>query len=320
MRKPDPTEEALHALHRVEDARELAPFLRHKSPTVVARAAKKAAELEGGDLTTELVEAFRRLMKDPAKLDRGCQGLTNIATALAKRDAPVAEVYCAGIRHIQMEASFGPPVDAAAALRGICAAGLVRMAYPEALLEAADLLLNKWVASRTGAIRAFAESGRPEAEVLLRYKARLGDEEPEVMSECFAGLLRLGPRNRALPFVASFLRDASDEVSEAAALALGESRLADAFPLLAEAFALGGTSQAAILWAMALLRVDEAVEFLFRQLEEGPDRIAAAALQALAIYRADPAIRARATELSRRRDSATVRKAWHEHWNQVTGV
>jgi HEAT repeat protein len=316
MRKPDPTEEALHALHRVEDARELAPFLRHKSPAVVGRAAKKAAELEGGDLTAELVDTFRRLMKDPGKLDRGCEALIHIATALAKRDAPVAEVYCAGIRHVQMEGSYGPPVDAAAPLRAVCALGLVRMAYPEALLEATNLLLDPWAAARTGAVRALAESGRPEAELVLRYKARLGDKEPEVTGECFAGLLRLGPRVRALPFVAGFLADANDAVSEAAALALGESHLAEAFPILAEAFSRNGVSQGAILWAMALLRHDEAIEFLFRQLEEGRDRIAAAALQALAVFEADPSIRARATESAARRDSETVRKAWHDHWKK----
>jgi hypothetical protein len=301
MRKPDPTEEALHAVHRVEDARGLAPFLRHKSAAVVGRAAKKAVELEGGDLTTELVDAFRRLMKDPARLDRGCQALIHIAAALAKRDAPVAEVYCAGIRHVQMEASYGPPVDAAAPLRGVCAAGLVRMAYPEALLEVTDLLLDTWAEARTGAIRALAESGRPDAELVLRYKARLGDKESEVTGECFAGLLRLGPRVRALPFVAGFLGNPHEEVSDAAALALGESRMAEAFPFLADAFARNGVSQGAILWAMALLRHDEAIEFLFDQLENGRDRTAAAALQALAIYKADPAIRARTAELAARR-------------------
>lgn len=316
MRRPDPTEEALHTVRRIEDARELAPFLRHKSPTVVGRAARKAAELEGGELTTELVEAFRRLMKDPAKLDRGCQALIHIATALAKRDAPVAEIYMAGIRHIQMEGSFGPPVDAAAPLRGVCAAGLVRMVYPEALLEVTDLMLDAWAQARTGAIRAFAESGRPEAEVMLRYKARLGDKEPEVTGECFSGLLRLGPRARALPFVAGFLGHADEEVSEAAALALGESHLAEAFPLLADAFSRHPASQAAILWAMALLRHDEAIEFLFGQLADGRDGLAAAALHSLSVYEADPAIRDRAKSLTECRDSERVRKAWQEHWSK----
>ncbi|MCU1259147.1 MAG: hypothetical protein JWO80_2032 [Bryobacterales bacterium] len=314
MRKPDPTEQALHALRQVRNPSDLAPFLRNKSAAVVARAAKMAAEMEGGDLTAELVEAFRRLMKDPAKLDKGCQALINITTAFAKRDAAVAEVYCAGIRHVQMEASYGPPVDAAAPLRAISAIGLVRMAYPEALLHAVDLLLDDWSEARSGAVRALAESGRPEAELVLRHKARIGDKRSEVTGECFSGLLRLGPRVRALPFVAEFLEHANGEVAEAAALALGESHLAEAFPLLAAAFARN--SRTAILWAMALLRQDQAIEFLLRQVEEAPGRTAAAAVQALAIYDGDTAIRKRVEQTVAVRGGETLSKAWRDHWKK----
>jgi HEAT repeat protein len=314
MRKPDPVEQALDDLRSVQEAQDLAAFLRHKSATVVGRAAKKAADLEGGDLTAELVAAFRRLMKDPAKLDKGCQALIHIATALAKRDAAVAEVYSAGIRHVQMEGSYGPPVDAAAPLRAICAVGLVRANHPEALFDVLGLLLDKWPEARSGAIRALAESGKPEAELILRYKALLGDEMPEITGECFAGLLRLGPRARALPFVAEFLERGAGEVVEAAALALGDSKMAEAFPVLAAAFERNPASQSAILWAMGLLRNDEAVGFLLERLEAGRERTAAAALQALAIYKGDEAIRNRVAEVVERRGGEGVRKVWREQW------
>lgn len=313
MRKPDPVEQALQDVHRAATAQELARFLRHKSGAVIARAARKAVEIGGEELTAELIEAFRRLMKDPARLDKGCRGLIDLATALAARDASAAEVYCEGMRHVQMEGSFGPPVDAAAPLRGVCAIGLVRTSDPEALFRVLELLLDRWPEARSGAIRALGESGRPEAELVLRYKARIGDTVPEVMSECFAAVLRLGPRVRALPFIAGFL-DGDEEAAEAAALALGESRIAEAFPLLRDAFKNQPGSHSAILLGMALLRHDGAIEFLFEQLRSGRARTAAAALEALAIYRTDAAILDRARSIIAGSADHAIRKVWTEHW------
>ncbi len=316
MRKPDPTETALSELRRIDDARELAPYFRNRSSLVVARAAARAAELEGGDLTTELVQAFRRLIANGLKLDKGCQALTNIATALAKRDANAAEVYYAGIRHIQWEPVWGGSVDVAGPLRAMCAIGMVRMGHPEALFSVTDLLVDARPEARAGAIRALAESGKPEAELLLRYKARVGDEAAEVTSECFAAVIRLSPPGRALPFVAEFIDAAKSEVSEAAALALGESRLAAAFPLLAAAFERRPEPglRNAILWAMALLRSDEGIEFLFRQVTEGSTALASVALQSLGFYKADEVLRARVEAAVGQRGSEALGKAFSEHW------
>src|SRR5260370_19863235 len=118
--------------------------------------------------------------------------------------------------------------------------------------------------------------------LLLRLKALLGDDE-EILGECFAALLRLAPAP-SLEFVADFLHSSSDEVAERAALALGESRVPAAFWKLREAWERTArpSLRPTVLLALAMLRKDEALEFLMMRLEEDTERSAADALAALA--------------------------------------
>ena len=192
LAKAPATEDALASIHAIRQSpekydlkRDLAPFLRHKSNHVIAAAAAAAEHLEAGALVPNLVEAFEKLMRDPAKLDQGCKATTAIVQALIQLDDPAARVYFAAIHHVQKEGSFGPPVDVAAPLRGLCARGLARMGHPDALLECVTLLADPEIAARTGAIRAIADSGRPDGVLLLRLKTLLGDKEIDVTGECF---------------------------------------------------------------------------------------------------------------------------------------
>ncbi len=200
MGKRPSTEDALKAIRAIRDApenfdlkRDLAPFLLHKSNHVAAAAADTVGRLEAVALPQNLVDAFLAWMKNPAARDPGCKALTAIAKTLAALDHPASAVFLAGIRHVQKEASFGPPVDTAAAMRGICAQGLARMSHPDALLECVTLLADPETAARAGAVRAISETGQFAGVLLLRYKALVGDEDEEVTAECFAGLLRLAP-------------------------------------------------------------------------------------------------------------------------------
>jgi len=312
MAKRPTTEDALAAIHAIRQApekydlaRDLAPFLGHKSNHVVAAAAATAERFEVSGLAPDLVEAFERLMGNPAKLDQGCKASIAIVQALVQMEDPAAKVYFAGIRHVQMEGSFGPPVDAAAPLRGLCARGLARMGHPDALLECVTLLADSRIPARAGAIRAIADAGRPEGMLLLRLKTLLGDEETEVTSECFGALLSLDPA-RSVEFVAGFLRH-PDGIGEQAALALGESRLPAAFGVLREAWERGGASEQrrTLLVAIAMLRSEESLEFLLERLagESGP--VATDALAGLMFYARDEAVLARVEAIIReRRDKA----------------
>ena len=297
MAKPPSTEDALAAIHAIRQTpethdlkRDLAPFLRHKSSHVVAAAAATVERLEASALAPDLVEAFERLMHNPAKLDTGCKALIAITQALVQMDDSAAKVYFAGIRHVQMEGSFGPPSDAAASLRGLCARGLARMGHPDALLECVTLLADREVPARAGAIRAIADAGRPEGVLLLRLKALVGDKEIEVTGECFGALLSLDPA-ASVEFVARFLNSGADGMGELAALALGESRLAAAFDVLRQAWER----------AIAMLRSDPALQFLLERLSAESGPVAADALAGLAFYARDETVLARVSAIIRER-------------------
>ncbi len=309
------TEDALAAIHAIRQSpekydlkRDLAPFLRHKSNHAVAAAAGAAEHLEASALAPDLVQAFERLMRDPAKLDPGCKATMAIVQALIQLEDPAAKVYFAGIRHVQMEGSFGPPVDAAAPLRGLCARGLARMGHPDALLECVTLLADPEIAARTGAVRAIADAGRPEGVLLLRLKALLGDKEIEVTGECFGALLSLDPARfgRIRREVPEF--QGARESANRPRWRLGESRLPAAFEVLREAWERGGAAEQrrTLLVAIAMLRIDEALEFLLSRLGDESGPVAADALAGLAFYARDEAVLARVEGIIRERGDGAL--------------
>ncbi len=292
--------------------RDLAPFLEHKSNHAVAAAAEVTAELEATTLEPNLRAAFTRLMKHPAERDPGCKALIAIASALATMGADASEAYLAGIEHVQREASYGPPVDVAAPLRGLCARGLVRMAHPDALLYTVTVLADKEVPARVGATRALGDSGGSAAELLLRLKVLQGDVD-EVLSECFSALLSIEPQ-RSVDFVGGYLHSRPEEVIECAALALGESRLPAAVSPLQKAYEshVSRPLRKTFLLALAMLRKDEALEFLLRRLEQQSENPANDALAALNLYRGDAGVMQRAREIVSKRDSALLRRVCAE--------
>jgi HEAT repeat protein len=176
----------------------------------------------------------------------------------------------------------------------------------QALDVLADLLADPQRAARAAAAQALGDTGRPDASALLRYKVRIGDPEPDVIAACLGSLLALAPR-ASLPFFASLLKG-RDERASAAALALGESRIAAATPLLVswcEEDSTGERRQVGYL-SLALLRDETANEYLLGRLREAeaPDAISAG--KALATFRDDARLAARVREAAKDRDRAVV--------------
>lgn len=275
---------------------------------LAARAAKITSELGLIELCDAMAAAFDRLMHDPAKRDKGCLGKTAIARALVELDQPAGEVFRVGLRHVQPEPSWGGSVDTASELRGLCAQGLAASGDPDAILDIIPLLVDPERPARQGAARALGDSGRVEAEPLLRLKVIAGDEDPEVLAECFDSLLRIEPR-RSVPFVADFLVHARDDLAESAALALGESRLETAIEPLGEALStrrLADPRSRAFCLALAMLRRQEALDQLLGTIAGGPVAIATQALEALALHRHDDNLRSRLEETLAERDVATL--------------
>src|SRR5215472_15760835 len=299
MAKADPTERVLERLgelrHDEPTARvveELRGALRNRSNLVVAKAAKVARELCATELLPEMVIGFNRLITNAPKLDKRCAAVTELVTTLYEMDYDEPEPYLTGLKHVQMEGSYGPPVDEAAKLRAVSAQGLLRTRYPDALAEVVPLLVDREPAARAGAVRALASNGGEAGALLLRLKVLTGDQEAKVLVECFAGLLAAAP-DKSVPFVASYVDSADEGVAEAAMLALGESRFCAAFEALKDKWNRTITRQTRrnLLSAMAASRLDEAVAFLASLVEDGSRQIATFTIEALAIYRSNDRVK-----------------------------
>ena len=308
MAKRLTTEDALAQVSAIRNApenydlkRDLAPLLQHKSNHVVAAVAVALKRLEETALTADLIACFLALLPKAKERDQGCKALTAIAETLVNTAEHAADVYLPGVQHVQMEGSFGPPVDVASTLRGLCARGLVRMRHPEALYRTVELLADRQVPARAGAVQALGDDGGVAAELLLRLKVLSGDEE-DVIAECFQSLLAAAPE-RSVPFVARYLASDSEDRAEAAALALGGSRLASVTPVLMDAWRsqVRRPIRRALLLALAMCRQEEGVDFLISRLEEEPDQTAGDVLEALALYRNDDKVMARVRPIAARR-------------------
>ncbi len=261
------------------------------------------------DLLARLPDAFVRLREDPLKRDPGCRGQTAIAKALDRAELRAADVFLAGVRHVQLEPVWGGRVDTAAELRGVCGMALVHARHERAMIEVGDLLADVEVRARVAAARALAASGdRAVAEPLLRLRILTGERDAEVMGEVFAALLELA-RDDAIDFVARFLDAADEALAEAAALALGGSRLKSAFAVLREASEriVGGPSRRVLFLAIALLRDDEAWRWLLDLVANESPATATDAIHALTAFRHDEELCVRLREtVARRSDDRLV--------------
>jgi len=304
------TEEALAALAEVRgrpvdssSVEELRRELGNRSSHVVAKAAAAIAALEVEELKPDLVAAFERMMHTPEKTDPGCAAKTAIVSALDRLDHDDPDLFLRGIRHVQMEPVWGRQIDAAAELRAVCAIAIARMGYADALTELADCLADPEPPVRSAAARAVAVHGHPHGLPLLRLRALIPEADPEVLSDCLTALLDLDEDERTLRFVAGFLDAPRPEAQEAAALALGESRAAQAFDLLRSWWEhttdhqLRGTA----LLAIAMLRRESALDFLVSLVAEGALTDALQAIAALRIHRVDETLRQRVVQAASKR-------------------
>ena len=297
-RKLDDRLSALAAMERAgsPDLGVVRDALRSKTGALVAAAARLVARSALEPLFDELAPAFVRLCERPVERDPGCRGKIAVARALSDLDRFEEDVFVRGVSLVQHEPVWGGREDTAAELRALSAMAFAHAGRADALDVLAELLADPERAARAGAAQALGDTGRPDATALLRFKVRIGDEEAEVISACLGSLLALAPAG-SLPFVARLLGGADDR-AQAAALALGESRLAAAVPLLVEwcervpADVRGRVGYL----ALALLRREEAIVTLLEKVRHGEKVDSAAAARALSTFREDRALLARLEE------------------------
>jgi HEAT repeat protein len=264
---------------------EIRKALSETSGILSAKAASAAAKLGLRDLVPEIAATFHRYLNNPVKTDPGCHAKLAAIEALNELDYLESDVFLRGIRHIQMEPSFGPPVDTADRLRGACATGLYRIGYPDIFCELVALLVDHEPVARRAAIKVLTELGNETSEMLLRYKCLQGDNESDIVGDCFSGLISIAPA-RSLRFIEQFFSSDNPEIVEEAALAIGNSRMKEGFALLQKLRddSVLASFKRMLLLPIALTRCEEAFSCLLDVIRnEHPDN-AMAAIEALSIY------------------------------------
>lgn len=276
----------LIAADRTVASTTLAPFLADKHFRVVARAATVAGERSLPDLAPNLLAAYARFLDDPVKRDPNCIAKGAISRALVNLGCDDVDFYLAGIRYTQLEPVWGGSADSAIDVRCSCALGLVNTGYSRAIHELTTLLHDKESRARTGAAHAISCGNPREAEAVLRLKVLVGDQEAEVIGECFTGILSIAPLE-CLPFVATYLGGENESIRDFAALAMGECRNPKVVEYLQAAWEASGALgefPIVLIRAAALNRTEPAFDWLVSIIESGAQRHADAAVEALAVY------------------------------------
>jgi HEAT repeat protein len=280
------TLESLAQLPASETEPALRKLLSHKNNFLVAKAAKLAAEHDHRALIPNLVEAFKRFLKDATKTDPQCWAKNAVAKALCDLEYQEPEFFLTGMATHQYEGSWGGSIDTAGTLRSQSALGLVQcrgLSNGTVLEHLLPLFADKERAVQVNTARAVEQIGTEAASLLLRLRAELGSGEPELLGACYSGVLRLdGPR--ALDWAAKFLHPlAPDDTSAEAAFAIADTRTDAAFNLLKSTWkqAHDPDFRGTLLTAIALTRQPAAYDFLLEE-AAGGSRAAREALESSA--------------------------------------
>jgi HEAT repeat protein len=259
---------ALDALRQQGPEASIEPLrktLENRNNFVVAKAADLVREFQLTQLIPELLIAFDRFFADPVKTDPQCWAKNALSRALAALEHQDAEVFLRGMRHIQMEPVWGGRSDTAGSLRATCALALVQcrsLTEKDLLAHLVAQLADSDKTVRVEVVRAIEQVGSPSASLLLRLRAVLGADEPEVLGACYSGILRI-EGVREIPWVRRFLASADDSGAEAA-LAIAGTHSPEAFDALRESLVKADDPwfRSVLLSAIALTRQDAALEFL----------------------------------------------------------
>ena len=288
---------------------------------VAAKAARVAEDALLYELIPSLESSYARFLDKPLKNDPSCFAKKALARALVALDAANVEFFSAGLRYRQLEPVWGGTADTAADVRASCAMGLVASGYPRALVELTALLNDSDATARIGAARAIACGNPREAELLLRSKTLAGDAEPQVLGECFTGLLAVEP-DESLKFVAGYFSHADEAVRELAALALGESRLDGALAPLKEAWGgvlVGEEFRRTLLRAAAAHRSEAAFDWLLEMVGDARIPVVLDVIETLAVYKRQPKLRERLRAALARRAERLPNERFAELWGDCSG-
>jgi HEAT repeat protein len=143
----------------------------------------------------------------------------------------------------------------------------------QVLIHLLPLFADKQLPVRVNAARAVEQIGNDACPLLLRLRAELASDEPELLGACYSGVLRLEGA-ASIPWAAKFLPgplDEPDEASAEAAFAIAETRSEAAVTLLVATYkrTRDPDFRGTLLTALALTRLDSAIDFLFAEIADG---------------------------------------------------
>jgi HEAT repeats len=295
---------------------ELKTAIDDRSNLIVAAAAAIAGDQGLVELAPTLESALDRFLVDPLKSDKLCRAKLAVIQALDKLEHGAPGVFLTAARHVQLEPVWGGSEDTAAPLRAAALLALARIDVDGLLTILVDALVDPQKDVRIAAAQALGYHGSEPAGLILRLKARLGDREPEVFSECLSGLLACAPKEN-FPLVSGYLDLDDIPVREAAILALGRSRLPEAFEALSAFWNRKPpvVLRETVLLAMVMLRLPAATEFLVELVATGPEAAALAALSALKIHSHDSRLRQRIAEVIQQRNAPALRARFEKDFH-----
>lgn len=297
----------------------LRKVLAHRNNFIVSKAAKLVADGELFALLPEVLAAYDRFFLDAAKTDPKCWAKEALAKALVKLEHRAKDTYLRGMRHHQLEPVMGGKSDSAGALRATCAHALVDcpgISDADLLTALLEPLTDTDKTVRMEAARAIAQVGGVSAALILRLRALLGKDEPEVLGAVYSALLSL-EGGRAIPLVAAALEDGNDLAAEAA-FALADQRSPEALAALTERHRAGPNAHfddwfgSVLLSAIALTRLPEAFDFLIAMIAREAHQ-ASAAIEAIGRIAPSAELRARVEQAVEQAGSPRLTQAFRQH-------
>jgi HEAT repeat protein len=291
-----------------EQKAELGKRIGDRSNLVVAAAAAIAGESALVELSKDLEAAFHRFLVNPQKDDKLCRAKIAIVQALDKMEHDDPDLFRKAAKHVQLEPVWGGTADSAPPLRAAALVALVRAEGAGSLPLLVDAMADPAKEVRITAASALGAVGTDAAGLILRLKVRLGDADPDVLSECLGGLLAVDA-SANLSLVTGFLEPSDPAACEAAAMALARSRLPEALDPLKNCFERCHAPELKqqVLLAIAILRRPAATEYLLELVASESEPTAIAALSALRIFKGDSRLRERIAKLVQERGSAKLR-------------
>lgn len=309
--------EALKAASAPEAAQieQIRRALSHRNNFLVAKAAKMAADAELFALLPDALAAYDRFFIDAEKTDPQCWAKNALVKTLVKLEHRQRDAYLRGLRHHQMEGVWGGTSDTAGALRGACAHALVDcpgISDADLLTILLDPLTDTDKTVRIEAARAIGQVGGTSAALILRLRALLAHDEPEVLCAVYSALLAV-EGTRAIALVAQAMQEGNDLAAEAA-FALAETRTPEALAALQHCLRAGADVwfTSVLLSAIALTRLPEALDSLIA-LIANDDRQAPAAIEAIGRIAPNSELRARVAEAVKQAANPRLDAALRQH-------